>query len=374
MAKDKETNSYLPVKAQQAQTRLSEGRKELNEALAYMNEIKMSVATWQSDTKDFFDEVKTTYETKKEEIEKTSLPVISTLKAAWETLPSLFHKQDPKNKRFGRVLNSLVRDADNIYKGLGGEIDRYEERFEEIDGLTGDLIKEAKVYRQGIEEFNSNKKELEKQLSGLELKLKEMKQQDETYLELKEEILETKRVLEGVRKERSSALNKYQQTMNILDALEGFRDENQILLSEGRNLHETLETNLNSLRPLFDHITASADLVDFQRKALDTYDMLKKTFNPAMIAITAVAKGVSKVAAEKQGERFIESSTIEVVRQIAYKHKEEIDQRVKQEDELIEEILKGKTKKEDVIDLGRDENGSYTVQEDLKEDKPEESE
>ena len=368
MAKDKEKDRYLPVKAQQAQAKLSEGRKELSEALAYMNEIKMSVSEWQADTKDFFDEVKDTYEMKKEELEKTSLPVISTLKAMWETLPALFRKEDPKNKRFGRVLNSLVRDADNIYKGLEGELERYEERFEEIDGLTGDLIKEAKVYRQGIEEFNSNKKEFEKQLGDLELKLKEKKEQDEAYLELKGEILETKRTLEGVRKERSSALNKYQQTMNILDALEGFRDENQILLSEGRNLHETLETNLNSLRPLFDHITASADLVDFQRKALDTYDMLKKTFNPAMIAITAVAKGVSKVAAEKQGEKFIESSTIEAVKQLAYKHKEEIEQRSKQEDELIEELLGHKGKKEDVVDM--EEGKDYTIK--SSEDKPKE--
>lgn len=367
MAKDKEKESYLPVKAQQAQTRLSEGRKELSEALAYMNEIKMSVASWQADTKDFFDEVKDTYETKKEEIEKTSLPVISAIKAAWETLPSLFRKEDPKNKRFGRVLNSLVRDADTIYKGLEGELNRYEERFDEIDGLTGDLIKEAKVYRQGIEEYNTNKKELEKQLGDLEIKLKQMTDKDEAYLELKEEILEAKRALEGVRKERSSALNKYTQTMNILDALEGFRDENHILLSEGRNLHETLETNLNSLRPLFDHITASADLVDFQRKALDTYDMLKKTFNPAMIAITAVAKGVSKVASEKQGEKFIESSTIEIVKQIAYQHKAEIEKRVQQEDVLIEELLGKKKEKDDSVTL--EEGKDYNIIDAPSEDK-----
>ncbi|MBM3199794.1 hypothetical protein FJZ53_02565 [Candidatus Woesearchaeota archaeon] len=368
MTQDKEkTLSYLPVSATKAQTKLSEGRKELTEALEYMNQIKVSVAQWQNDTKDFFDEVKDVYETKKEDIEKKShLPVIASIKAAWETLPSLFSREDPTKKRFGRVLSTLVRDADHIYKSLDGELNTYEERFEEVDTLTGDLIRDAKVYRQGIEDFNTQKKDLETQLTGLETKLKEMTDKNEAYLELKEEILNMKRALEGVRKERSSALNKYQQTMNILDALEGFRDENQILLSEGRNLYETLETNINSLRPLFDNITASADLVEFQRKALDTYDMLKKTFNPAMIAITAVAKGVSKVAAEKQGEKFIESETIEVVKQIVHKHKEEIAQRVEQEDKLIEDILGKKDEKEDVSEMEQDENGAYKIKEEEK--------
>ncbi len=355
----KPEKSYLPVAAQKAQAKLSEGRKELSEALEYMNSIKTDIAQWQNDTKDFFDEVKDVYESKKEEVEKTShLPMIAPIKAMWETLPSLFKREDPTKKRFGRMLNSLVRDADNIYQGLETELDHYEERFNEVDGLNDTLLEEAKVYRRGIEEYNSQKKEIEKQLGALEEKLKAKTEKDEAYLDMKKEILDVKRALEGVTKERSLSLNKYQQTMNILDALEGFRDENHILLTEGRNLHQTLETNLESLRPLFDNITASADLVDFQQKALNTYQMLKDTFNPAMIAITWVAKGVSKVAAEKAGEKFIESDTINAVKQLVYETKEDIKQRQKREDDVIEELL-GKKVKDNALEMKEGED--YTV-------------
>src|SRR4030042_1250119 len=107
MTKDKEKTSYLPTKSDQAQIRLTEGRKELKESLAYMNQIKVSVANFQNDTKSFFDEVKDVYDSKKEEIEKAStLPVIASIKAAWETFPSLFHREDPTNKRFGKVLTT----------------------------------------------------------------------------------------------------------------------------------------------------------------------------------------------------------------------------------------------------------------------------
>lgn len=350
MAKKQEKN-YLPATVQRAQEVISEGRKELNEATNYMDQIKTKVANWQAGTKDFFGEVTDTYEAKKEEIERTSsLPIIASVKAMWETLPSLIRREDPKKKRFGRVLNSLVSDADRIFKGLGDHLDEYEERFDEIDKTPSAMINEAKEYRKGIEEYNNQKKDLEKQLGELELKLSHMVDRDEEYLKLRGQVLDMKRNVESVRKERSSALSKYQQIMNNLDAIEVLRDEYQILLSEGRNVHETLETTLESLRPLFDHITASADLVEFQRKALDTYEMLRETFNPAMIAITAVAKGVSKVAAETKGQLFIKPGTITAVKQLSYEHKGEIKQRDVQEEEYIEELLR-KKEKEDAVDL-----------------------
>lgn len=342
-----------------AKKKLSEGRKELGEAIGYMNQIKTDVAEWQQDTKAFLEEVVDAYKNKAEELEhQGSNTAVSRVRAIWETLPALFRKEDPTKKRFGRVLNGLVSDAEKVYTGLDTELGRYEERFQEVDELTGKLIQDSKTYRTNLEEYNSRKTELEKQLSTLEEKLSEKKIKDQEYLGLRQGVLEKKRELEETRKIRSSLLNKYQQALNMLDAIEGFRDENQVMLSEGRNLHETLETNLNSLKPLFEQISSSADVVEFQRKALDAYDMLKKTFNPAMIAITAVAKGISKVATERMEEKFIEDDTIQAVRALTSAHKKELAERTLREDRLIAGIISQK-EEPDTIVLEQDKDGTY---------------
>lgn len=375
--KGKKDEDYHPLaKVGKAKEKLTEGRKELTEALQYMNKIKTNVAKWQDDTKDFFEDVTDTYKAKVEELESSNpneVRAVTKARAMWSALPSLIKREDPTKKRLGRILNGLVNDADKIYKGLDTKLNEYQERFDDLDTLTGDLITDSKDYRVIIEQTDKKKKELEKELSQLEEKLGKKTDKDSKYLELRQEKLEKTRLLETVSKERSSALNKYQQALNILDALESFRDENQIMLSEGRNLHETLETNLESLRPLFEQISSSADLVEFQRKALDAYDMLKKTFNPAMIAITAVSKGVSKVATERIGDRFIEQGTIDVVKQLTHEHKKELGERDKKEDEVIEEILgrKQPTKSKAVV-LEQGEDGTFRAPE--QEAKAEDSE
>jgi len=367
------------TESDKAKEKLTEGREELHDALAYMDKIKVQMADWHGNTTEFFEEVTSEYSRKAEELSNAGeLVPVSKAKALFNMLPSLIKREDPTKKRFGRMLNRLVNDAENIYGGLRTKLNEYQVNFNETDKLNETLIKDSKKYVVDIKTHDVDKKELDEALGTLEKRLGEMVskgEKGEDYLNTKEEILKTKRVLEEVTRKRSSAINKYNNTLNILDALEGFRDENKVMISEGEKLHDTLKTNIDSLSPMFDQISSSADLVEFQNKALDAYDMLKKTFNPAMIAITAVSKGVSKVATERMGESFIEQDTINAVKAITHEHKKELDERREGEDELVKQILSGNSgtagenTPDDTLVMNENEEGVYEEKTSEEEDK-----
>ena len=56
MARRKKTVNYDDDPLDHTKTRLEEGRKELDDALRYMNDIKTKVAKWQGDSEEFFTE------------------------------------------------------------------------------------------------------------------------------------------------------------------------------------------------------------------------------------------------------------------------------------------------------------------------------
>ena len=356
------------VKAKHA---LSEGRQELDDALKYMDQIKNKVGKWHGNTKEFFEEVTSEYDAKARKMEKSSgdLTTYDKFKAFCSTLPVLASKQDPTKKRLGKMLDTLVNDAEGIYSNLNGKIGDYESNFEDVDDLFDDLIGDSKKYMDIILEQDGFKKQYTDELADLETKIEAGGRQAKDYLDLKKDIIATKRQLENASRQRSSALNKYNNALNMLDALESLRDESVTMLSEGKNLYETLENSVESLKPLFDQVSSAADLAEFQVKALEAHDMLKDTFNPAMIAITAVAKGVSKVATERIGENFIEDKTIETVKALSYEHQGEMDKRREREDAMIEDILNKADKPKQiedgsVMDLEKDEEGNYAVEKD----------
>jgi len=364
----------------EAKGTLSEGREELREALKYMNEVKKKASTWHNDTQSFLQDVTQEYQAKAEELEATSSKpkVLSKIRAAINTLPALINREeDPTKRRFGKVLNTLVYDAEDIYGSLDVHLCIYEKRFEKVDELNGSLIKDLKKYSEGLEESNKGKKKLDKRLKTLEEKLLRHREKGTTgraYLSTQEEILEKKRELEEVSAKRTLLLNKYKGAVNILETLSDFRDEQKIMLTEGRNLYESLKTNIESLKPLFDQIATSADLVEFQNKASEAYEILKDTFNPAMIAITAVSKGISKVATEQMGEKFIEDKTMEAVRYLTDGHKKELEKRSEKEDMAIDDILKNKGfQDDDDITLELQEDGKYGLAPEEEEEVPEEA-
>ncbi|MBL7100575.1 MAG: hypothetical protein ISS23_01330 [Nanoarchaeota archaeon] len=358
--------------ASQAEKRLSEGREELNQALGYMNKIKTEIAQWHGNTREFLEEVTDEYARNAEEMEdRGEIAPIGRAKALWNLLPTLIKKEDPTKKEFGKMLDNLVRDAGGIYEGLDGKLDAYGKKFDETDKLNEKLIDDSQRHLTAIEKFNTRKEELDNGLGSLNEKLSapETIKGSKEYLTLRKEILNKKRDLEEVSKQRSMALTKYNSAINILEALDGFRDENQIMLSEGRKLHDTLQTNIDTLKPLFHNISSSASLVEFQREALGAYEMLKKTFNPAMIAITAVSKGVGKVASECIAEDFIEEGTINSVKALTEGHRKELDERTAQEDEVVKEVLgASKKEKEKVEVLTQDEDDVYTMSPDESEE------
>ena len=361
-------NYDIPIETR-TKNKLSQGRQDLEEALQYMNKIKTKVAAWHGNTKEFFEEVTNEYEIKAKKMENNSgeMTAYNKFKAFCSTLPGLpglVNKQDPTRKRLGNMLDILVNDAENIYSNLNTKIGDYQSDFEDVDTLFDELISNSKKYVSEMEEQDQLKNQHEGALQDLETQLTASNKQTSDYLDIKKNIIETKRQLEEASRLRSSALNKYNNGLNLLEALESLRDESVIMLSEGKNLYETLQNSVESLKPLFDQVTSAADLAEFQVKALEAHDMLKDTFNPAMIAITAVARGVSKVATERIGENFIEDETIETVRALSYDHQQEMGKRRAQEDKLVDKIIKNhvsepKQIEEQIIDLGKDENGDY---------------
>ncbi len=363
-----QNNSALITTETRVKDTLSEGRQELEEALEYMNKVKTKVATWHGNTKEFFEEVTNEYEIKARKMEKNNgdLKTYDKFKAFFSTLPGLAKRQDPTRKRFGKMLDTLVNDAEGIYSNLNIKIEDYHSDFKDVDTLFGDLIKDSKKYVSEMGKQDQFKKQYEGALQDLETQLAASDKQTTDYLDIKKTIIKTKRQLEEASRLRSSALNKYNNGLNLLDALESLRDESVIMLSEGKNLYETLQNSVESLKPLFDQVSSAADLAEFQVKALEAHDMLKDTFNPAMIAITAVARGVSKVATERIGENFIEDTTIEVVRALSDDHRQEMQRRHVKEDTLIDNIInsqdqgyKPKRLEEQIIDIGKNESGIF---------------
>lgn len=371
--KDKNAQDYTPSTEEKVKHKLSKGREELVAALKYMNQIKTKVGTWHGNTREFFDEVASEYDAKAKKLEEetsTELTTYDKFKAFCSTLPILAtKKQDPTKRRLGKMLDTLVSDAEDIYSNLNGKITDYESNFEKVDDLFDDLIGNSKKYMTTIQEQDILKTKYEGELASLETRLEAGGRQATDYLDIKKDMIAKKRKLEEASRLRSSALNKYNSALNMLDALDSLRDESVTMLSEGKNLYETLQSSVDSLKPLFDQISSAADLAEFQVKALEAHDMLRDSFRPAMVAVTAVAKGVSKVATERIGEKFIDDKTIEAVKALSYEHQQEMGKRRTEEDKLIEDLMKNQTSKpkqieEGITNLEMNSDGTYESKKD----------
>lgn len=346
---------------------ISEGKKELDEAVRFMNKIKIRISEYHGNKESFFEEVAEDYSRRAEEYESGSdqPKSVSKLRALVDVfLPVVVGGKgpDPTKKKFGKILNTLVADAEDIYGHLDGKLDEHEERFNKIDNLTDGLLLKLKKYRKDVEDYDAQKTQYERELKTLQKKLSTKKTTGQAYLDLQGNILTKKRELENAQRQRTLAINKYNNTNNIFETLGSLRDGNRILLDEGKILQDTLETNIDTLKPLFDQISSSADLVEFQQKALEAEEMLRDTFNPTIQAIAMMSKGITKTAIERSGQKFITDDTIESVKLITDAQKEEIEEhRKKKEDEMRDEILGKKSPKEDadVVVLEENEEGTF---------------
>ena len=345
---------------------LSEGRRELDESLQYMDKIKTKLNSLQINTKDIFEKFTQVYESKAREIEEdsTELTQYDKVKAFFSTLPGFAKRDDTPETMFGNMLDALVEEADNEYSKLEKRLKKSGKILESVEEQLDNLIINSKKYGDEMRTYNQDRKNYENKLQDLEAQLADLDNQNIDYLDIKQDIIETKRGLEKTNRLRSSALNKYNNALNLLDALECFRDENVIMNADGENVYELLVNSSNSIKPLFNMISSSANLADAQVNALKAHDLLKEIFNPAMIAVTAVAKSISKVATERMKEKMIVEPTIDVVRGLSYEHKKEIKERYIEEDMLVDRIINNHTSdpkqiEEGIIDLGKDENGDY---------------
>ncbi|MCK5629912.1 MAG: hypothetical protein KAI26_04810 [Nanoarchaeota archaeon] len=345
---------------------LSEGRRELDESLQYMDKIKTKLNSLQINTKDIFEKFTQVYESKAREIEEdsTELTQYDKVKAFFSTLPGFAKRDDTPETMFGNMLDALVEEADNEYSKLEKRLKKSGKILEIVEEQLDNLIINSKKYGDEMRTYNQDRKNYENKLQDLEAQLADLDNQNIDYLDIKQDIIETKRGLEKTNRLRSSALNKYNNALNLLDALECFRDENVIMNADGENVYELLVNSSNSIKPLFNMISSSANLADAQVNALKAHDLLKEIFNPAMIAVTAVAKSISKVATERMKEKMIVEPTIDVVTGLSYEHKKEINERYIEEDMLVDRIINNHTSdpkqiEEGIIDLGKDENGDY---------------
>ncbi len=345
---------------------LSEGRRELDESLQYMDKIKTKLNSLQINTKDIFEKFTQVYESKAREIEEdsTELTQYDKVKAFFSTLPGFAKRDDTPETMFGNMLDALVEEADNEYSKLEKRLKKSGKILESVEEQLDNLIINSKKYGDEMRTYNQDRKNYENKLQDLEAQLADLDNQNIDYLDIKQDIIETKRGLEKTNRLRSSALNKYNNALNLLDALECFRDENVIMNADGENVYELLVNSSNSIKPLFNMISSSANLADAQVNALKAHDLLKEIFNPAMIAVTAVAKSISKVATERMKEKMIVEPTIDVVTGLSYEHKKEINERYIEEDMLVDRIINNHTSdpkqiEEGIIDLGKDENGDY---------------
>ena len=354
---------------------LSEGRRELDESLQYMDKIKTKLNSLQINTKDIFEKFTQVYESKAREIEEdsTELTQYDKVKAFFSTLPGFAKRDDTPETMFGNMLDALVEEADNEYSKLEKRLKKSGKILESVEEQLDNLIINSKKYGDEMRTYNQDRKNYENKLQDLEAQLADLDNQNIDYLDIKQDIIETKRGLEKTNRLRSSALNKYNNALNLLDALECFRDENVIMNADGENVYELLVNSSNSIKPLFNMISSSANLADAQVNALKAHDLLKEIFNPAMIAVTAVAKSISKVATERMKEKMIVEPTIDVVRGLSYEHKKEIKERYIEEDMLVDRILNNhasdpKLIEEQTIDLGKDKNGDYRPSKDNNEE------
>lgn len=367
MAKEygQEEDSYLS----KAKDTASKGRKELEEAEARFNKIKYKIADWDRSNQDFFEEVTQTYnaEARKLKGEEEETTALVKVKALWNTLPALVSREDPRKKRFGSLLRTLVNGADDIYDGLGKTVNNYEEKFEKVDKENENLLEKAKTALGEIKTYDKQYKELKKGIHSLEKRIAG-KITEEKRIELRKELLDKKREYNEVERGRSAAISHYATSKNILEAIEGIRDGQQTIISEGKHMHDNLKTNMDSLRPLFDMIISGVDVVEFQKKAIETWDMLKGAMNPAIGAAALMSKGMSNVLTERMGEKFIEDNTIAAVKAITYEHEKDLETgRRAKEDAMVEEILGNteKTKKgmEKGVVLEKGKDGVYRVPE-----------
>lgn len=354
---------------------LSEGRRELDESLQYMDKIKTKLNSLQINTKDIFEKFTQVYESKAREIEEdsTELTQYDKVKAFFSTLPGFAKRDDTPETMFGNMLDALVEEADNEYSKLEKRLKKSGKILESVEEQLDNLIINSKKYGDEMRTYNQDRKNYENKLQDLEAQLADLDNQNIDYLDIKQDIIETKRGLEKTNRLRSSALNKYNNALNLLDALECFRDENVIMNADGENVYELLVNSSNSIKPLFNMISSSANLADAQVNALKAHDLLKEIFNPAMIAVTAVAKSISKVATERMKEKMIVEPTIDVVRGLSYEHKKEIKERYIEEDMLVDRIINNHTSdpkliEEPIIDLGKDKNGDYRPSKDNNEE------
>ena len=354
---------------------LSEGRRELDESLQYMDKIKTKLNSLQINTKDIFEKFTQVYESKAREIEEdsTELTQYDKVKAFFSTLPGFAKRDDPPETMFGNMLDALVEEADNEYSKLEKRLKKSGKILEIVEEQLDNLIINSKKYGDEMRTYNQDRKNYENKLQDLEAQLADLDNQNIDYLDIKQDIIETKRGLEKTNRLRSSALNKYNNALNLLDALECFRDENVIMNADGENVYELLVNSSNSIKPLFNMISSSANLADAQVNALKAHDLLKEIFNPAMIAVTAVAKSISKVATERMKEKMIVEPTIDVVTGLSYEHKKEINERYIEEDMLVDRIINNHTSdpkliEEPIIDLGKDKNGDYRPSKDNNEE------
>lgn len=354
---------------------LSEGRRELDESLQYMDKIKTKLNSLQINTKDIFEKFTQVYESKAREIEEdsTELTQYDKVKAFFSTLPGFAKRDDTPETMFGNMLDALVEEADNEYSKLEKRLKKSGKILESVEEQLDNLIINSKKYGDEMRTYNQDRKNYENKLQDLEAQLADLDNQNIDYLDIKQDIIETKRGLEKTNRLRSSALNKYNNALNLLDALECFRDENVIMNADGENVYELLVNSSNSIKPLFNMISSSANLADAQVNALKAHDLLKEIFNPAMIAVTAVAKSISKVATERMKEKMIVEPTIDVVRGLSYEHKKEINERYIEEDMLVDRIINNHTSdpkliEEPIIDLGKDKNGDYRPSKDNNEE------
>jgi len=125
-----------------AKKTVSKGRKELEQAETRFNKIKDQIASWDRSKQDFFEEIAQTYNAEERKLrgEEEETNALVKVKALWNTLPSLVSREDPKKKRFGSLLRTLVNGADDIYDGLGNAVNDYTEKFEDVDAIAGRCV------------------------------------------------------------------------------------------------------------------------------------------------------------------------------------------------------------------------------------------
>ncbi len=348
---------------------ISEGRQELNDALKWLNKFKSSIAEWESDQDDFFENLNYRYEAKRSELEDNNesdapnssiMAIVSTAKSY---IPAIFNsRKDPTQRQLGEMLEGIVGRGYGMYSTLETHLKTHEEKFEKIDELNESLLNDLEKYTDELRAHEENRKTYKAELQEKEAILGEMETQGSEYIKLKKEILETKRNYEGTMRKRSKVLVKLASSKNTLGSLEDFRDGEELLITQGWSIYESLKTSTDNLKPIFDQITSAADLAELKVKTLEAYQIQKRAMNTAMITVAALSKAAGKYANEEVYKPFLEESTTQTFKAITDAHKEDIEQyRLDHEQPMIESLLSegGSDKVPDLIDMAAGDDGKY---------------